>query len=151
MSIHVPLVCPQAHAITNSCIFEISFSSLKYPRRAYGIAAALPGPPNKVMWQMLTETAQSQKDLSMLGLCHERMGNAEHALDVRQVKYLHQVRRPCIHGKLPLCSANGMHAIWRPLNCGGAYFDSDLPMCRIWKISHKVSHSPCTAPGEGAG
>lgn len=46
---------------------------------------ALPGPPNKLMWQMLAETALTQKDLAILGLCHEQMGNAEEALVVRQV------------------------------------------------------------------
>jgi hypothetical protein len=53
--------------------------------RAYGIVVALPGPPNKLMWQMLAEAALTQKDLAILALCHEKMGNAGEALVVRQV------------------------------------------------------------------
>ena len=53
--------------------------------RAYSYMTSLPEGPRKVMWQMMAEAALAQRDLEMLALCHEKLGNMDEALQVRQV------------------------------------------------------------------
>ncbi|BDA43673.1 probable intraflagellar transport protein 172 homolog [Coccomyxa sp. Obi] len=55
-------------------------------KKAYSIVTAFSGGPKKVMWRMMAELALAHGDLEMLALCHEKMGNVDDALQVRQIQ-----------------------------------------------------------------
>lgn len=75
--------------------------------RAYSIVTLLPNGPKTVMWQMIAEAALARRDLEMLALCHEKMGNADDALQVRQVGL---TQADCMASESRACVTFHLHA-----------------------------------------